>query len=174
MRQKITFEAFGITYRTLEFSAAEAASWMGNLEFKTPIDILKLTSVVLYDGTEVVLDEDGINKHVRDCIGHLPPKVVLSGIVNKVTDLNWGFLVDWKAVKIPSRFISGAASVNSEYLPNIISRLIQSESCTLRELEEYYSLRDAFAIFDSLMAKMVNEALANESAQKEAAKVPRR
>lgn len=70
-----------------------------------------------------------------------------------VYDFSFGFLKTWKGVKVPRRFISDAKSVSTEYTDPLISQLIQEDYASLRELEEYYSLEDAFRMFDIMTAK---------------------
>lgn len=108
--------------------------------------------------------QEAINEHVLDQAGVLPPRVVLSGLLRIIGDHSFGFMRHWKSAKVPRRFLSGASSVDSSNVDPIITALTTDKMATLRELEEYYSLEDAFKMFDSMVVKGINSALSTEAA----------
>lgn len=165
MIQIKTFDAFGIVYRTEQHAAVQGMELLGQ-ENAHPVDLLSKTEVQV-ENVWIKLDNtDSINKHVFDKADALPPRVVLSGLMNVVYSFNFGFLKQWKGVKIPSRFQEESESIDSIHTDPLIAALIQEQAATLRELEEYYSLEDAFRIFDVIMAKAVNAAYAQDAAMR--------
>jgi hypothetical protein len=167
MRSEIEFDAFGKRYLTKQFDAVSAMQFVNRSTDMTPLEILALTAV-LVDGRWVALNSrDTINEHVRDVTGMMNPKHTLTGVCNLVSDYSFGFLRTWEGAKIPSRFTSDVEGVVSAALDPVLSQLIQDGAATLRELEEYYSLQDAFTMFDVIVVKGINKALGMEAAEKE-------
>ena len=163
MINTVSFEAFGVKYKTKQFAAAKALRLMDRLAWVHPVDLLETTEA---DG--VCLDTpEAINKAILDRAGILAPREVLNGILALVKEANYGFISAWKGVKVPRRFINEAATTISTHADPLISVLIQEDVATLKELEEYYSLEDAFTMFDIVMAKNVNAALSHEAAMNE-------
>lgn len=129
--------------------------------------MLSQTSAQHADGSWHLLDsKEAINYLVIDAAGVLAPRIVLNGILSLVNDYNFKFMDGWKSVKVPPRFTEQSASVTSKNVDPMASQLIQDDVASLRELEEYYSLEDAFKMFDTIMVKGVNSALSHEAATK--------
>jgi len=161
------FSLFGVNYRTTQFTAVDALAIMDS-PATHPIENLRLTQAL--DASEGWLSLDSkqaINRLVVDASMIVPPRIVLQKLLYEVNNFSFGFTNGWKGVKIPARFRSGVDSPkSSSHLDPMIAQLIQDGVAKLKELEEYYSLEDAFAMFDIMVAKGVNEALANEAASK--------
>lgn len=173
MRKTKQFELFGIVYETLQMPAVEAFDLIDYISIASPMEILKYTSSVKYDESKRLLTKENIDAEVKDSIGLAPAKSVLNAVMEIVIDYNFGFLKEWKGVKIPNRFVSDSKSEKSTYMEPIIAQLITTNLATYHELETYYSLADAFSMFDALLVKSVNEAYANEAAAAEAKNKPR-
>jgi hypothetical protein len=170
-RKTKQFDAFGQYYRTIQFSAAEGLSLMERMLTAHPCEMLAHTEARGDDGEWQKLNErDSVNALVIDKANALPPMMVLEGIVNLIRDFNFGFLTWWQSVKIPKRFVDGTKGAKSENIDPMLAQLIQEDVATLKELEEYYSMEDAFKMFDVIIVKGVNSALANEAAMKDSKK----
>jgi hypothetical protein len=166
------FESFGVKYRTKQFSAARGVELLFRSNEVYPTEYLEKTEVLFEFSRKKkewisLSDSANIDKGVRDKEGLLRPRIVLEGLLMVVYDFSFGFLKTWKGVKVPRRFISDAKSVSTEYTDPLISQLIQEDYASLRELEEYYSLEDAFRMFDIMTAKGVNAAYQHEQAERE-------
>jgi len=164
MRKTKEFELFGIIYESQQFPAVEAFDMIDYISIATPLEVLKYTSVVKYDGTRVFLTKENIGKEVKDVIGYAPAKSVLNAVMEIVIAHNFGFLNDWKGIKIPNRFVADSKTEKSTYMEPIIAQLITANIATYEQMETYYSLYDAFSMFDALLVKSVNEAYAQEKA----------
>lgn len=161
------FDAFGIKYRTTQFSAVQGLSLVGKMFSVHPIYALEKTQVYI-DGKWEPLNAYNINLYVKDEANNLPPIWVLNSLLNLVSGANFGFLDEWKRIQIPNRFLSNSEPISASGIEPVISSLVQEDLATLRELEEYYSLQDAFNLFDVMMAKTVNKLLGQEEAEREA------
>jgi len=163
-----SFDAFGMSYRTAQFPAAGGMELMGHMIDMNPMDVLCRTEARGPDGAWTRLDNrDSVNEFVRDALGIMPPILVLRGLTKIVNDFSFGFAREWKGVKIPARFRTGPVDPkSSSYVDPMIAQILSEGMATLRELEEYYSLEDAFKMFDVIVAKSVNSALAHEVATK--------
>lgn len=167
MKKKTKFSAFGVQYQTEQFSATLGMEIMAKHGDIHPCELLSQTSAQSADGSWRVLDnQEDINDLVVDAAEVLAPRLVLNALMSLVNDYNFLFLGAWKGVKVPSRFTDGAASVSSKNVDPMLSQLIQDGICTWKELEEYYSLEDAFKMFDIIMVKGVNSALSHEASMK--------
>jgi hypothetical protein len=167
MKKVREFSAFGKRYRCEQFSAMKGLELMGRPNNIHPCEMLSSTRVLTNIGAWADMSDDEIlNDNVIDLAHVLPPRVVLDGILSLVHDFNFAFLASWKSVKVPLRFVDGANSVTSANVEPMASQLIQDDVATLQQLEEYYSLEDAFKMFDTLMVKGVNLALSQEAALK--------
>lgn len=166
-RKSREFSAFGVDYRTTQFSAVQGLDLMDELKTIHPCEILALTDVQVDDGSWVSLaSAEAINRYVRDVISIIPPMLVLKAVSDLVTDYSFGFLLNWRGVRVPPRFLDGFKAVSTANARPLESQLLQNGVTDLRALEEYYSLEDAFKMFDVVMEKGVNEALSNEAAAK--------
>lgn len=169
MRKTKEFEVFGIVYECKQFPAVEAMEMVDCITILTPKELLKSVDVIKYDGTRVPLTTpEMIDREVKDCMNRLPPKVVLNAIMEIVKSHNFAFLQDWRGVTIPKRFLSGAETVSSSYVEPVFAAIMNNGLATYKELEEYYSLHDAFIMFDAILTKTVNESYAHEAAEAEA------
>lgn len=133
-----------------------------------PHELLRLTEV--HDGIEWRrLDSPtAVNDYVFDAAGAILPVLALKALIACINDFNFSFLLRWKATKVPRRFMGTEETVKSAHIDPLIGQLIGEEVATLQQLEEYYSLEDAYKMFDVLVARGVNKALANEAATKAA------
>lgn len=157
------FDAFGLKYRTIQFAAVQALDIMDN-RHNDPVSVLSRTEIC-ENGNWVGLDSSSsINDLVRDELGLIAPRLALNGILSVVGDFNFGFIRVWRGAKVPSRFTSGAASIDSKNIDPTIGTLITEGLASMKELEEYYSLEDAFKMFDALIVKGINSALSQEAA----------
>lgn len=163
-RKTKIFEAFGDKYRVKQYSAVDGIDIFDNSAIKTPMEILAHTEILVGKSWRPLDDPDNIDRYIKDRIAGLAPRLVLSGIQSVVCTFNFEFLESWKSVKVPRRFMSSSDIVVSENVHGLIAQLVAAEVATLRELEEYYSLEDAFGMLDVLMAKGVNQAQAHEDA----------
>jgi hypothetical protein len=162
-----TFDAFGVQYRTESFSAVYGLEMMARPDGAHPCELLCRTEAKNAKGEWIALDsKESVNDLVIDVANVLAPRIVLDGILSLIHDFNFKFLEDWKSAKIPPRFVDGAQTVSSRNIDPMASQLIQDGVATLRELEDYYSLEDAFKMFDTIMVKGINQALSNEASMK--------
>jgi len=162
-----TFVIFGKEYKTVQYAAVPALEIMANGHGMRPEEILRQTWAKDEIGHWVQLDaREPINAHVVDPTGIMPPRMALQALLKVVNDFSFGFVNGWQGVKIPRRFTEGPAPRESQHADPVIATLFSENVASLRELEEYYSLEDAFKMFDVLVAKGVNAALANEAAMK--------
>ncbi|WP_322034199.1 hypothetical protein [Paraburkholderia sp. J76] len=92
-------------------------------------------------------------------IGFLAPHLVLSEGIGTVRERNFEFLDEWKAVQVPQRFIlDNYTPRKRDNVQPIMSRLEGEGLATRRELDEYYSLKDVFDMFDASCLRSVNAA----------------
>lgn len=167
MKKKTELEMFGIFFEVEQFSATEGLEILFTKDKIHPTRYLSKCVMVKGNERFDMGVAANINRHLFDRAKIVPPTGVLSALIKLVDSFNFEFLVGWDAVKVPSRFISGARTVSSKGTPSIIAQLIQDGIATKKELEEYYSLEDAFQMLDVMTAKGVNAALANEAAERE-------
>jgi len=163
------FEVFGIKYRTRQFAAVPSLDMLSRIDDLHPMDALAQTEINVNGEWVPLTTREAINEHLRDGIMYLAPVIVMRGIVSLVTEYSFAFAKEWKGMKVPARFTTGQSSSEIRSSPHVnpmIANIIQEGMATLRELEEYYSLEDAFKMFDVLTAKSINSALAHEAATK--------
>lgn len=169
-RKTTKFDMFGVTYRSKQFACVEGLQVMDSSREPGPLDMLSCTEVLVGSDWVALDSRDSINANVQDMAKIMPPVLVLKGLCSVVSDLNFEFLNTWKGIKVPSRFLSDRQATKTNYANPMVAQLTQSGQISLRDLEEYYSLQDAFVMFDIHMAKAVNEAQANEDAASKRAK----
>lgn len=165
-RQTVKFEVFGRDYKTTQLPAQRAIELMRPGRENHPCELLEHTYIKIEDRWIALDDCDAINLHVSDIINVIAPRQVLQGVMSLVNEYNYGFIERWRGVKIPSRFIDGSQSASSSNVDPLIAQIISDKTATMRELEEYYSLEDAFKMFDVAVARGVNQALSSEAAAK--------
>ena len=165
--KEIELEVFGLKYKTKQFSAIEGLKILENLTSVHPVVMLRQTSI-FNDGEWVPLDYQNTNSLVKDFANAVSPQVALKILLSQVSDANFGFLDNWKVIQVPARFLSNAKTVSAEGIEPVISTLVQEDVASIRELEEYYSVEDAYRMFDIIMSKAVNNLLGQEEAEREA------
>ncbi|USN16318.1 hypothetical protein PLUTO_00020 [Luteibacter phage vB_LflM-Pluto] len=159
------FEAFGVSYRTTQFTAVPAMELLRRAGKIHPTEVLARTEAKDSDGDWVLLDNaDAINRCVLDRADAIPSVTVLRGLLDIIHEKNFKFLEEWKGARMPRRFVDEAQTASTQNADPLIAQLIQDGSATMRELEEYYSLYDAFVMFDILVVKGLNQALSYEAA----------
>jgi hypothetical protein len=167
-RKSTEFDAFGVKYRTKQFPAIRGLELIDDSKNIHPCEILELTEAQDVQGNwHSLAHPDNINRYVRDVIEVLSPLLVLKAVADLVNEYSFGFLLSWKGVKIPARFTDSFRAVVTQNAQPLVSQLVQDKTADIRSLEEYYSLEDAFKMFDIMVAKGVNEALANEAASRD-------
>ncbi|WP_017349814.1 hypothetical protein [Pantoea sp. A4] len=170
MRKVNQWSAAALTFKTREFDARTGSEIMFRINEVEPVDLLKETEV-LVGGQWLPLTEENIDLHVHDEFAVLTPLNMLELLLNTVKEHNFGFVINRKSVRFPTRFQKDAGKMTqSEALDPLLAMIVGSGRATLRELEEYYSFRDAYDMADLITAETVNRLLANEQAEKEAAK----
>lgn len=165
-RQTKEFEAFGVRYRVQQMAAYDAFRFVMMEAQPDPLEVLR-GAHVQRDGAWVALDSAAaIDTCVRDAASILQPRQVLSGLISVVSDFNWGFLSTRKQERVPSYLRSDSKVRGVDGVSPIMSAIIAAGKASLRELQEFYSLRDAFEIFDVLFVDSLNKAQASyDSAQ---------
>ncbi|NIF88878.1 hypothetical protein [Burkholderia sp. Cy-637] len=171
MRSEKTFHLCGVEYRAKQFPATVAIDLLMREGAPRPADWLVDTSVKV--GSEwVKLDSvAAINEHVKDAVSFIKPQIVLKNLMARIQDFNVGFLNTWVPVNVPAKFISNVPESkmrSSKGTASVISNLMVAKLATLKELEEYYSLEDAYRIADVDTAAAVNNALVEEQAAAQA------
>ncbi len=165
------FEAFGVRYRARDLSAADAFHLFLKPEIEfDPFAILIAAEAEAYDSEAkawVRLDSrHSINLLVCDKAHSIANHLVLNGVLIILKQRNVGFLLngEWKPVKIPSRLQSGVDPVYTERIDPIFGSIVANHMATMKELQEFYSLKDAFELFDIMAIDSLNKALSNEAA----------
>ncbi len=156
------FDIFGIHYRTVQFPAIPCLAALGH--DLPPDEALQRTEVKTEAGWVRLDNREAINAEVKDILGIMPPLLVLRGVMKVVHDFSFEFASQWRGQKIPSRFQSKGEVRSSTYTQPMIAQILTENMATLRELEEYYSLEDAFKMFDVIVVRSINSALATEAA----------
>jgi hypothetical protein len=165
-----SFEMFGVSYRSIQFSAVRALEMIA-AQNVSPLEALERTSVLVGEDWVELDSRERVNQYVRDRAELISPHLVLRGLLKTVGDHSCGIAKGWKGVKIPTRFTAdgqGLTTRRSAHVDPVVETILQHDAATLRELEEYYSLEDAFKMLDVIVAKGVNDALAQEAAAKNA------
>lgn len=160
-----SFSMFGVEYKTTQFTAIPALEILAKQSTVTPMEMLAGTaSRTVYGEWRDLRSREAINECVRDEAGALPARLVLNGLLSLVNEFNFSFMFEWKGVKVPRRLIDPSQNVSTTNVDPLVSQLVQAGKASIRELEEYYSLEDAFKMFDIITAAGVNAGLANEAA----------
>jgi hypothetical protein len=165
MRKTKEFMLFGFAYRMTQLSAARAFDRL--LSDEESEDILPLLATASIDG--VVLDnKKAINELVKDKMDIMQPRMVLNSLAQIINEFNFGFIGRRKEARIPSylRSYAESESKNHSVESPILGLLIAESKATLRELEEYYSLEDAFRLYDIIFLNKLNQAEAQHAATK--------
>jgi hypothetical protein len=173
MRKTTEYNTFVVNYRTTHFAAWDAVGMFSRLDEISPTELLALTEVRDSEGGWVSLaDARNIDRYVRDVLGQLRPHEVLAALMSLVRQYNFGFPAP--KVNVPRRFRS---KVEEGSDPNegagahpVLSWLYVEGKATWRELQEEYSLEDAFAMHYELLKSKVKAAIDAEQAQIDAKK----
>jgi hypothetical protein len=170
MKSKV-FESFGVRYRIKQMSAAAAfAVFIAPDADPKPLEALAGLEVFDAERGWVELNDAGsLDAYVRDTVGAIKPRLVLSGLIKVAFDFNLGFLKDRRRIRVPSylRADSDGPDDDSGEDP-VLSALIADRQATLRELQEDYSLEDSFRIYDISFRDKLEKAKASYAAIKEA------
>lgn len=165
-RQTKEFAMFGVAYRSREYPAIRGMEIFSLKREFHPFDLLEGTEA--FDSVRgewvPLTSRSAVNALVKDMAYIIAPRAVLQSLTEMVHDLNFEFARHWKGVRVPGRFRDGGDSVGSVHIPSMFGQMVTSKVATLRELEEYYSLKDAFVMFDAMTVSSINEALAHEAA----------
>lgn len=163
MRKTAALNVYGVKYMAKQLAAADAFEWM-----TTPDDeesMMVILRSVSIDG--VPLDSAAVvNDKVRDPINVMRPRLVLKELLRIVGKFNFGFLDERKQVKVPTYLKSDTEARLVEGESPIMGVLISENRASLRELEEYYSMEDAFRLYDIVFIDKLNAAEANHAAYK--------
>lgn len=161
MRKTKTATLFGHTYRLTQLPAAAAFDQMYSKEQDDILPLISTVEFVHANGTAAVrLDNAAsINAHVYDRLNVMKPRMVLAALYQAVHEYNFGFLDSRKPVKVP-RYLRSDIDVEVRSVEGspILATLIAEGKATLRELQEFYSLEDAFLIYDVLFIEKLNTA----------------
>lgn len=157
------FSMFGRRYRTTQFAAIPALDIMDN-HHDDPVAILAKTASFENGHWMALNTPEAINALVHDELYKIAPRMALNGLMSLVGEFSFGFLHYWRGAKVPSRFSSGSPSISSNNIDPTVGTLITEGLASMKELEEYYSLEDAYKMFDALIVKNVNSALSQEAA----------
>jgi hypothetical protein len=168
MRQTAEFQTFGVAYRCKEFSAVEGFAMINDLDTAQPREMLVYTDVLTEKGKWLPLSDVGnVNAYVRDVCFVLRPHEALQGVMTAVRRFNFGFLNFWKPVKIPRRFVVDIEQTKLENINPVLGRLLSEHLATLNELQNDYSTKDAFDMYDVWAVDGLNKVLATEASMKE-------
>jgi hypothetical protein len=154
MRKTKEFMVFGNKYRITQLAAAVAFDRIS----KGSDDFFPLLETATIDGVRLDTKE-AINEKVKDSLDFIKPRLVLSSLVDVINDFNFGFFDKRKPPKLPNYMRSTSEDVprHSDESP-VIGLLVAEGKATLRELEEYYSLEDAFRLYDIIFIDKLNQA----------------
>ncbi|MBC8640171.1 hypothetical protein IAG25_25400 [Caballeronia sp. EK] len=172
-RERFEFVRCGVHYRTQEFSATEGLAITSHDAKKggpvQPHHWLRLTEVQTPEGEWVSLSQPrNIDAYVKAIPAAVAPHIALAEVIDAVRGYNFDFLDTWKPVPVPTRFVTDLTPRKHEGVHPILSRLEGEHLASRRDLQEFYSLRDAFGMFDASCLRAVNAALAAEKAELEA------
>ncbi|MDR5751127.1 MULTISPECIES: hypothetical protein [unclassified Caballeronia] len=168
MRTTAEFNMFGVNYRARQFAAAGAVGMFSRLDSIHPTELLALTEVQAGDKEWHPLKvAANIDRYVRDVCGAMQPREVLDLVMFEIRKLNFGFTVS--KVAVPSRFRSRTDMPDDpDGQHPVLAWLFVEGKATWRELQEDYSLEDAFTMHRELLKSKVKAALEAEEAAKEA------
>ncbi|MFP6557507.1 hypothetical protein WJ542_04060 [Paraburkholderia sp. B3] len=162
------FEVFGMKFRTLQAGAVAAFAEVNRTGPLDPMAVLPLIEVLDEHEHWVALDsKQRSNEYIRERTGFVPAHVVLESVLAAWSEVNVGFLRDWKPIKVPSYLRSEREPRQARGIDPILASIINSKQATLRDLEEFYSGEDAINLFDVSMAAKLDEADAQYQAHKE-------
>jgi hypothetical protein len=167
MRETKEITLFGHRYRLTQLSAAEAFKYMNTNRDPLTELMAMLGGAAIYTGGQWArLDRDHINKYVKDAIDVMQPRLVLKALVKQCNDFNFGFLNSRKSFKVPN-YLKPNQDYEVKQIEGespVLGVLVAEGKATLRELQEYYSLEDAFRIYDILFVEKLNNAEAHHQA----------
>lgn len=160
---------FGHKYRLSQVSAAEGFRYM-NTDRDPTVELMVLIdeTAIWMGGDWQRLTKENINKHVKDAINVMQPRLVLKSLVKELNDFNFGFLGRRKTFRVPS-YLKSDGDYEVRHIEGespVMGTLVAEGRASLRELQEYYSLEDAFKIYDILFVEKLNSAEAHHEAFK--------
>jgi hypothetical protein len=171
MRNVTEFDLYGNQYRVKEFAAVNGVDILcADEEHPTnPIAMLKCCDVWTGEDWTALDSAQKINVLVNDAMKMTHPIQVLEQLIARIFDFNFDFLQTWKPIDIPRRLMAETPKeVADARIDPVISLIAMNDKATMRELEEYYSTRDAFKMYDMIAVDNLNKALGTESAMADA------
>lgn len=177
MRKTIEFDLFGNMYRVKEFAAAYGVEVLCAADGNPSHPITVLQCCHVWNGNEwIPLDSrQTINALVTDAAKMTQPAQVLEQLIARVYQFNFDFLQSWKPVHVPRRLMTELPKdMEDPRIDPVISLIAMADKATMRELEEYYSTRDAFKMYDMIAIDGLNKALGTEAAIADAKSKARR
>jgi hypothetical protein len=161
-------ELFGVRYRITQMSAAEAFPFIVSKNEPRPLEMLRGVCVKAESGWFDLNVDTYVDTYVRDTRNIFQPRLVLNGLLMFVAGFNWGFLERRSSPKVPTYLRSDSAARQVDGEDPVLTALVAADKATLHELETYYSLEDAFRIYDILFVDQLNKAQASYDAAQEA------
>jgi hypothetical protein len=185
MRKQMTFDLFGSSYRIRQMAATEG---LKRLESEKPMEedavaVLAEAEAHVFDsaakqgrGAWVPLGSaQAVDTYVKDCregVGHmfmLRPQQVLQHLLSAVHNHNFSFAAGWSFVKFPKRLqAADIAWEPPKEIGGLILSLMSSRQATLKELQTFYSVEDAYFMQQAMASDSLRSALLHEDAMKEA------
>jgi hypothetical protein len=164
------FESFGVRYRIKQMSAAAAtAVFLARDADPEPLEALVGVDALDPNSGWIILNSAAnVDTYVRDNRNIVQPRLALNGLIAVAFDFNCGFLKDRRRIRVPSYLRSNAEMDDMGGEDPVLSTLVAEGKATLRELEEVYSLRDAFRIYDIFFRDRLEKAKAQHAAIAEA------
>ncbi|MEX3933144.1 hypothetical protein AB4Y32_15310 [Paraburkholderia phymatum] len=167
MREATNFNMFGVNYRARHFAAYGAVGMFGRLDEIDPTELLALTEVKDGEEWHSLGTPQNIDRFVRDVCGEVRPHEALEALMSLVKQYNFGFKVP--KYRVPHRFRSKVAPHDDpDGTHPVLAWLFVEGKATWRELQEDYSLEDAFKMHHQLLVSKVKAAEEAEQAQKDA------
>ncbi|MGF6722439.1 hypothetical protein P3T43_001786 [Paraburkholderia sp. GAS41] len=168
-RKLKTFEVLGLRFRTTQTGAVSAFEEINRAGPPDAMEVCRLLEIQTGEDEWLRLDTRAkVNEHIKERTGFVPAHAVLEAVLLAWSEVNTGFMRDWKPLKVPGYLRGDVEARVAPGIDPIIASLINSGKANLRELEEYYSLEDAIRLFDVNMAANITQADASYRAAKEA------
>jgi hypothetical protein len=177
MRKTIEFDLFGNMYRLKEFAAADGVEILCAADGNPSHPLVVLQCCDVWTGEQwIPLDNrHNVNTLVTDAMKMTQPAQVLDQLIARIYQFNFDFLQGWKPINVPRRLMADLPKdIEAPRIDPVISLIAMADKATMRELEEYYSTRDAFKMYDMIAVDSLNKALGTEAAVAEAKSKARR
>jgi hypothetical protein len=167
-RKTVKFELGHRNFKSKQLSAFHAYEVLfGNDGDVSPEELLQDTYIEAGSGWIRLDSEDIINEHIFHPANLESPLSMLTRLMDKIRRESCGCMYEWNHVKVPRRFLSDAATVESPRGMPILSTLYTEKLATLQELQDFYSLDDALRMYDDFTVQNINKALSQEKAMSE-------